>query len=315
MFQIAAIPEVETYLDRLGEEGAFSRALDFSDTAICVERTLGSAPKLSLSDWEKEYDGPRFIVQRKLPWDHDVVRAEREKIANPLKEPVDFERMTHGARRVVSVIDIPLWDKAHWHAAIYGGSDDPRQPPILAFGFEDEKAGIEIFEAWRARQKETRETDFVRVAILTGINKPAPYRYTIIVGAKLSVEDAKASPGGVLTISRVLHMNPSTPKGLDTFLEVCRRVGRYLMVPAEVTDVSKPPRLLMEHWVMQSNLVVRPAWQVGENDREMVGLSPENDPIIPDAITDAPVHATLKRVRETKVSRLPVGLWVTNRYR
>lgn len=69
MFQIAAIPEVETYLDRLGEEGAFSRALDFSDIAICVERTLGSAPKLSLSDWEKEYDGPRFAVQRKLPWE------------------------------------------------------------------------------------------------------------------------------------------------------------------------------------------------------------------------------------------------------
>jgi hypothetical protein len=57
MFQIAAIPDAETYLNRLGEEGAFSRALDFSDIAICVERVLGSTPKLSLSDWEKEYDG------------------------------------------------------------------------------------------------------------------------------------------------------------------------------------------------------------------------------------------------------------------
>jgi hypothetical protein len=173
MFQIAAIPEVETYLDRLGEEGAFSRALDFSDIAICVERTLGSAPKLSLSDWEKEYDGPRFAVQRKIPWDHDVVYAEPEKIAGALKEPVDFARMAHGARRIVSVIDLPLWEKAHWRAAIYGGSDDPRQPPILALGFEDEKAGIEIFEGWRARQTETRETGFVRIAILTGIDKPA----------------------------------------------------------------------------------------------------------------------------------------------
>jgi hypothetical protein len=87
---------------------------------------------------------------------------------------LDFERMPHGARRVVSVIDIPLWDKAHWQAAIYAGSNDPRQLPILALGFEDDKAGIQIFEGWRARQKETRETGFVRIAILTGSINPRP---------------------------------------------------------------------------------------------------------------------------------------------
>src|SRR6202043_3365840 len=104
-------------------------------------------------------------VQRKLAWDHDVLRAEPEKATSKAEGPPGLERMPHGARRVLSVIDIPLWDKAHWHAAIYAGSDDPRQPPILALGFEDEKAGVEIFEGWRARQQETRETDFVRVAI------------------------------------------------------------------------------------------------------------------------------------------------------
>ena len=80
-----------------------------------------------------------------------------------------------------------------WRAAIYAGSDDPRQPPILALGFKDEKAGVEIFEGWRARQQETRETDFVRVAILTGIDKPAPYAYTMIIGAEVSAKTAKAS--------------------------------------------------------------------------------------------------------------------------
>jgi hypothetical protein len=298
MFQIAAIPEAETYLDRLGEEGAFSRALDFSDIAICVERTLGSTPKLSLSDWEKEYDGPRFAVQRKLAWDHDVLRAEPEKATSKAEGPPDLERMPHGARRVLSVIDIPLWDKAHWHAAIY--ADDPRQPPILALGFEDEKAGVEIFEGWRARQQETRETEFVRMAILTGIDKPAPYAYTMIIGAEVSAEATKASPGGVLTVSRILQMNSSTPKNLDTFLEAYRRVGRYVMVPAVFTDAGKPPRLLMEHWVMQTKLVVRPAWQVGEYDPDSVGLSLENDPIIPEGITDPPVHAALKRIRERR---------------
>jgi hypothetical protein len=176
MFQIAAIPDAEAYLDRLGEEDAFSRALDFSDIAISVERVLGSTPKLSLSDWEKEYDGPPFAVQRKLPWDHGVARVASVKTVNHPVDGIDLERMRHDARRVVSVIDIPMWDKAHWQAAIYGGSADPRQPPFLALGFEDEEAGIEIFKGWRARKKETGETNFVRIAILTGIDRPVPPR-------------------------------------------------------------------------------------------------------------------------------------------
>jgi hypothetical protein len=300
MFQIAAIPDAEKYLHRLGEEGAFSRALDFSDIAIWVERILGSTPKLSLSDWEKEYNGLRFVARRKLAWDHDVLRAEAEKATSKAEGPPDLERMPHRARSVLSVIDIPVWDKAHWHAAIYAGSDDPRQPPILALGFKDQKAGVGIFEGWRARQQKTRETDFVRVAILTGIDKPAPYAYAMIIGAEVPAEAAKALLGGVLTVSRIQHMNPSNPKNLNTFLEAYRRLGRYVMVPAVFTDASKPPRLLMQHRVMQRNLVVRPAWQISEYDPDIVGLSLENDPIIPDGVTDPPVHAALKRVRSRR---------------
>jgi hypothetical protein len=298
MVQIATFPNEETYLRRLAEEDAVSRALDFSDIAICVERTLGSAPKLSLSDWEEEYGGRRFAVQRKLPWDHDVARAAPEKSTSAPGKPLDLERLPHAARRVVSVIDVPLWETAHWRAAIYYGSDDFRQPPIVALGFEDEKAGIEIFEGWRARQKETGQTDFVRIAILTGIDKPAPYAYTMIIGAELSAEDAKASPAGVITVSRIQQMNASTPKHLDTFLGAYRRVGRYVMVPAVFTDVSKPPRPLMQYWVIQTKLVVRPAWQVGESDPDMVGLSLDNDPIIPEGITDPPVHAALAQIHQ-----------------
>jgi hypothetical protein len=80
-------------------------------------------------------------MQRKLPWDHEVVRAKPEKITSGMGVSVDFERMAHGARRIVSVIDIPLWDKAHWRGAVFGGSDDLRQPPALGLGFEDEKGG------------------------------------------------------------------------------------------------------------------------------------------------------------------------------
>ena len=310
LFQIAAIPDAETYLNRLGEEGALSRALDFSDIAISVERVLGSTPKLSLSDWEKEYNGVWFGVQRKHPWDHGVAPAPPEESSSERgkKDAVDLERIRHDARRVVSVVDIPLWDKAHWHAAVYGGFGDPRDPPrgppILALGFEDQNAGIEIFKDWQKRRKETGETDFVRIAILTGIDKPAPLAYTMLIGAELRSEVAKASPGGVMTVSRRLDMNPSTSRNLDTFLEAYRSFGRYVLAPAVFTDIGKPPRLLTQYGILQTKLIVRSAWDIGENDPDLVGLSLENDPIIPEGISNPPVHAALKRVREFK-ARVP----------
>jgi hypothetical protein len=122
----------------------------------------------------------------------------------------------------------------------------------------------------------------------------------LLFGGDVSPSAATAAPGGVMTVSRILHVQASTPKNLDTFLEAYRRVGRYLLIPAVFTDRSKPPRLLTQCWIGQTKLVVRPAWQVGENDPDMVGLSLENDPIIPEGITDPPVHAALKRIREAK---------------
>ena len=306
VFEIAAVPDAQSYLDRLGEEDAFSRALEFSDVAIAIERILGATPKLSLSDWKEQFDGQRFVVKRKLPWDHGItpVAAEetRRKEQGP---PLNPERMKHSGRRVMSVIDIPLWEKAKWQAAAYAGSDDPTQPPLLALGFEDESAAIKIFKDWRERLRNTDETEIVRVAILTGIDKAAPYAYTIAIGSEVSIEAVKASPGGLLAVSRILQMQASTPQNLNNFLREYRRVGRYVLAPAVFIDKRSPPKFLPQFRIEQSNLVVRPAWQIGDNDPDFVALSLNNDPVIPAGITNPPVHAALQRLRESEARRRP----------
>jgi hypothetical protein len=299
VFQIAVIPEAHIYLDQLGEEDAFSRAIDFSDIAISVERILGATPKMSISDWQKEYAGePQFLVQRKLPWNHALppVVVERERRERPL----DPENMKHSGRRVMSVIDIPLWDKAKWKAVAYVGSDDPSQPPLLALAFEDEAAAVQIFGDWRRRMKESGEkTDMVRVAILRDVDKSAPHAYTVTIGSEVS-EAAKAAPDGLLAIFRIQHMLPSNSRGLDTFLREYQRVGSYVLAPAVFVDKDKggtPLRFLAQYGILQTKLVVRSAWEVGDNDPDMMALMPENDPIIPEGVTDPPIYAALRRIK------------------
>ena len=118
-----------------------------------------------------------------------------------------------------------------------------------------------------------------RDARVTGINRQAPHAYTMTVGAEVSDGEAKASRGGVVMVSRIQHMNPSTPKSLDRLLEAYRRAGRYFLVPAALAEGGENPRLLAKHRFVQTKLIVKGAWEVGEHDPDRLGLSLENDPI------------------------------------
>ena len=52
--------------------------------------------------------------------------------------------------------------------------------------------------------------------------------------------------------------------------------------------------------ILKRPLVVRPAWQIGEHDPDFVALAPDDDPIIPPDVIDAPVLSALKRMRDRK---------------
>jgi hypothetical protein len=92
-------------------------------------------------------------------------------------------------------------------------------------------------------------------------------------------------------------MTPETTENLDTFLEVYRRSGRYLLAPAIVRPGEGPPDLLTENIVGKYDLEVRDAWQIGVNDPDIVALDPDDHPVIPATVVDAPVLGALERLR------------------
>ncbi len=44
-------------------------------------------------------------------------------------------------------------------------------------------------------------------------------------------------------------------------------------------------------------LDIREAWQIGENDPDLVALSEDDDPIVPEGVTNPPVNKALMRKR------------------
>src|SRR5215467_1966880 len=104
---------------------------------------------------------------------------------------LDIERLKHSDRKILSLIDIPLWNKAKWSGtAFMTASPSVIEPPVLVLLFENLDPAKAIFSTWRKDLgKEDRE-DRLRVCVLTGIDKDNPAAYRVVLSENLRFNPA-----------------------------------------------------------------------------------------------------------------------------
>jgi hypothetical protein len=292
------------------EEGVFTRSLAFSEIDVCVENILGAAPKLQLADWiAQEKDFEEFPMLREKPWD---LADNKEKMevgisiwakAGTGTPPAELRRrnLKHSAIRVASLIDLPLWDMARWHAALFAFSPEPFAMPYLAFGFRDAEAARQIFEGLRAKLSDVDKEEQLRISIITGIDRLHPLDYTVGVTKNLSTDEVDEKTEYVM-VARFCRMHPQDGRNLNGFLERFHRTKSYRVAPAYF-DGRSSPQAFYELGILKTELVVRPAWQIGDNDPDMMGLDIDVQPVIPEDVRDAPVIRAFERLKKIREKR------------
>ncbi len=298
------------YIEHLAkEESVFSRTLSFSEIAVCISNVLGDTPKLLLSDWEKEPSTEEFPLLRTEPWFAHLQKDAEEKDSTSMwsklgegpPPPELLHKMRtakHGEHNVVSLIDIPLWDKAKWRATAFMYTLDDRTPPVLGICFQDGAVGQTIFQALRKRLGKSNAAEGLRISIITGIDRSNPFAYAVVLGSNPKIEDSKK--GFLIMVSRINRMQPRDPRNLTGFLESYHRAGRYLVVPAAFSNAQEPPQFFVHLAIGKTELHVRPAWLIGENDPDLCVLHADDTPLIPDGETDPPVLRALDWIRSRR---------------
>ena len=299
--QISMVRDLDSFTDRIyRDELSLGRALNFSDVSIAIENILGQAPRFHLSDWENQTGTGRFNLRRSLSWNHGITEIKDSKIelstlrpgkGEPPADLIDIDNLKHKDRRVISFINLPLWDKAEWQATAY--ICYPGSTPILVLGFRNPDAAKQIFKELRSKIGEIDKEEQLRVSIITGIDKRYPSSYRVLISANLKL--MKNTQSQIVVVSRMNRMDPPDSRNLNVFLEQYKRDGNYMLVPAHFVTESKFPELFLDLRINKQELNVRPAWQLGENDLDVFAIKENEDPIIPDEIKDAPVIGTLKR--------------------
>lgn len=304
------IHEPETWMKKVaGEERGLARAAMLGNLVAIGRNLSGHDAKIRLADWVGEND-KHYDSLRDQHWrpNRPVTKCdgpkESIKLGNgpPPEELVDNSQRKHTQRKVFSPIDMPVWDKAGWGGTCYGFDD--RQPPFMGLMFKNLEAGRKIFADWHARWGREEAMDALRVTIITGIYKSNPNHYGVIVGPNIDHITANFKSGDTVSlVSRINRMTPTTSENLTNFLRAFRKFDAFFLMPAQLPNQGAP-EIEFKLALLKRHLHIRPAWQISENDHDIVALDDDEDPFIPEGVVDAPVVKAIAARRARKNGRM-----------
>jgi hypothetical protein len=213
------------------------------------------------------------------------------------EELLDNSQMKHSDREVVSYIKPQLWDKAKWGGTAYGWEKTMGMPPFMMFMFRNGDAGKQIFEDWIMRLGKTDSAEKLRITIIRGINKKEPHNYKVLVSANMTA-GRFSSNKQVLIVTRINLMTPENSLNLKKFIGYYESAGFYFLVPAAYDEIKRQIKPYMDVMIRKTEVNIRWAWEIGMNDPDIAGLSPDDDPYIPDGEKNPPITEVLKTLRK-----------------
>ena len=289
----------------LGSESGLSRAITFSNIPTMLDILFGDIKRLSLEDrYEANY--PETEITRTTAWtpgaveDGPSVRPLKASAA-PSQNLFDPEKTRHSDYRIVSPIDARKWNAAKWRAVFFMCAPTLDMTPVLGLAFAERDPAAAIFEAWRERFGDCDTDNNLRVAIITGVNVSNPAAYAVIVGPNLDKAKSAAQKDLLVYASRFSIMEPKDSRNLDLFLSEFRRKGRYKLVPTHLPSIETPleiPGLGIE----KVDLVIRPAWTIGENDPDSCALDLDDPPVVPPDQVNPPVLKAMEQIERRRLA-------------
>ena len=281
------------------EENVFSRSLIFSDVVTLSQNVFGNLDWINISNVSESIDKDAYQLERTNQW---RPKEKKKKQKEPLKPGegeapehiANSENLKHSERKVLSLIDIPSWDKAQWCGTFFMIFPEGQFPPCIGLLFKNEEAARHIFMSWLDRLGKKDEEEELRISIITGLDKDNPAHYRVHVGTNINTEQI-GEQIQFLLVSRINTMIPDNDKNLSMFLEAYEKYGVYCLMPAILKEGQDEPEVIRNLFLYKKSLIVKAAWQIGDNDEDFVVLQPGDDPIIPEDVKNAPVLRALER--------------------
>lgn len=292
---------------------AQDRAYHVARSIISVTNILGNSPAGRAEDWVQDDTLAEFPLVREKAWvpagtaTAPVAYApttDSTLFADPPPEHFfGADALLHRDMRVMSPINLYLWDKAKWKGTGVSLPQAPDDvvPPTMALAFENFDAGQKIFRGWRKKIGEMNRDGWLSVTVITGIRRDSPLDYRVAIGISESyMKTATAGNRLFAMVYRMNDMTPSSTRNLEILQDHFRRAGFVFLMPVAFNPASpggiKMTRENFELGIKLSHLEFIPAWQVEGTSPLITAMCGITDPILPPGVTNAPFLQALERL-------------------
>ncbi len=226
------IKDVEEFLTDLFKNQEVNERLSvLINHKAFLSNVLGDSPRLTFDDWTN-YDELKLSI-RKRPFslnkttqkNKNVIKKPRHK-----KEFDDLDAIPHNKRKVITVIENHLWDKASWKGM---GVAPYRDGIGLIIGFENIEFGERIFEDWIQRFGINDSNNRIKISIITEIDPKNPHWYVVMFSS--NINPSNFDNDSVFVAPCRFHlMNASTNQNILILKEGIKRFSSYKVFPGEV---------------------------------------------------------------------------------
>lgn len=276
------------------EERAQDRASLTAQLPVVYGGMLGRGAKVEAKDW-MALGNESMALRRSVPWrpavdaspvgaDDGADETRRDKPASG----VDAGR--HRDMKVLSVLNLPLWNTARWTGLAYPFARGPDDVPEIRFLFKNIEAGRKIFRGWLRRFSTVDRDDTIGLTLVTGVDREHPDWYRLAVGCR----DADALKSGARLLGfflRIQEMCPRDGRNLGQFLERYTRLGRYRIAPMEYQELDGVERTTRPRISIEKRLLkIVPAWKISPDDFLRTALPGVTNPVVPSGEEDPPFH-------------------------
>ncbi len=281
-------------------EKAMERALNLTSSFIVLGNVLGYNPKTKISDWTKGDDLSPYPYKRTDPLVFNQTSKNDFNSPSAIQEEVPLSKARHTDMQNVSVIKINHWDEAQWRGVCYISPRNGNTPPILGIMFDNIDAGNKIFEAWRNRFGKRDSNEEIRVTFIEGIDKDNVSHYAVGIGSNIQPsQEGVTSSKFFVTIGRRHTMTSVFSDNLKYFRQAYKKAGCYLLIPCYISPdgiVQPNPRL----GIIKRKANFRQEWEIGPHDLDCTFVSLEDNPIVPEGITNPPINELMKVIKRDK---------------
>lgn len=251
-----------------------------------MNNVLSDNPKLFYEDW---LNNNYRKHERKRTGDFTMTQSPTDNVTGD--ESFPSKPVRHGSRTIATIFDNNLWRNARWLA--FGFVVWPGNIMGIFLGFDNIDAGLKIFDEWISNFGKQDSNEDIRISIIKGISKSNPFWYRVHICKDIHPLKFKENTE-IISISNSHVMMATNATNLTNLINSYNQFGEYVLFPVKFDVVTKQPQFFREKGIAKKKLYIREAWEVGEHDVDAPAIRPEDDPVIPDNVTNAPVSALKK---------------------